>query len=246
MITMPFRVKCFLSHLVISLIVAGLSLFLIFYIWYPNPFHNALGVGQIVWLMLGIDVILGPILTLIIAKQGKKSLKIDFMVIAVVQLLALFYGLYSINKGKPVAIVFDVNRFELVQQHMIQGKDNQKILNEYKQLQNTSIPVISVRPAQNDKELEQRIKEELEMNRSSSANPQLYEPLEKNMDIIIETMKPIADLEKFNDKALAEQIIAKYPQADGFLLLVASEKNISVLIDSKNKVFVAVVDARPW
>lgn len=246
MTVIPFRIKYFLSHFIISLIIAGLSLFLIFYIWYPNPLHKALGVGQLVWLMLGIDVILGPILTLIIAKQGKKSLKVDLAFIGLIQIIALLYGLYSIDKGRPVAIAFDVNRFELVQKHMIQGNDNQKILNEYQQIQSTHIPVVSVRPAKDDKELEQRIKEELEMNRSSSANPQLYEPLEKNMNIVLQEMKPISDLFKFNDKKNVDEILVDYPQADGFLLLVASEKNITVLIDSKNNVFVAVVDLRPW
>lgn len=246
MAIIPFRIKYFLSHLVISLLVAGLSVFLIFYIWYPNPLQNALGVGQVVWLMLGIDVVLGPILTLIIAKQGKKSLKMDLTIIGLVQLLALFYGLYSIDKGRPVAIAFDVSRFELVQKHMIQGDDNKRILNEYRQIQNNRIPVVSVRPAQTEEELQQRIKEELEMNRSSSANPQLYEPLEQNMDMILQSMKPISDLAQFNDQKIAEQIITDYPQADGFVLLVASEKNMTVLIDSKNKVFIAVVDARAW
>lgn len=246
MAIIPFRIKYFLSHLVISLLVAGLSVFLIFYIWYPNPLQNALGVGQVVWLMLGIDVVLGPILTLIIAKQGKKSLKMDLTIIGLVQLLALFYGLYSIDKGRPVAIAFDVSRFELVQKHMIQGNENKRILKEYQHMQNNRIPVVSVRPAQTEEELQQRIKLELEENRSSSANPQLYESLEKNIDIISQHMKPIQDLAKFNDKVLVEQIISDYPQADGFLVLVSSEKNITVLMDSKNRAFVAVVDARPW
>lgn len=246
MMKLPFRIKYFLSHLFISLLIAGISLFLIFQIWYPNPLHTALGVGQVVWLMLGIDVVLGPLLTLVIAKQGKKSLKMDLVVIGLVQLLALAYGLYSIDKGRPAAIAFDVNRFELVQKNMVQGADSYAIIKDYKNTQSQSIPIVSVRPAKDSEELEVRIQQELEMGVSSSANPQLYEPLEKNMDIVIGKMKPIADLEKFNDKALVEQIIAEHPQADGFLLLVASEKNMTVLVDSKDKAFVAVVDARPW
>lgn len=243
---MPFRFKCFLSHLLISLLIAGATLFLIFQIWYPSPLHTALGVGQVVWLMLGIDVVLGPLLTLVIAKQGKKSLKMDLAVIGLVQLVALAYGLYSIDKGRPVAIAFDVNRFELVQKYMVRGADNHTVIKDYQNAQNQNIPIISVRPAQSSEELEERITAELQMGVSSSANPELYEPLEKNMEIIIESMKPIADLAKFNDEALAKQIIIKYPQADGFLPLVASEKNITALIDSKNKAFVAVVDTRPW
>lgn len=242
----PFRIKYFLSHLLISLLIAGASLFMIFGVWYPSPLHTALGIGGLVVMMLAIDVILGPLLTLVLAKEGKKGLKTDLIVIGVVQLTALFYGLYSIDKGRPVAIAFDINRFELVQKHMIIGDDKKALLKQYIENQDRAIPVVAVRPAENENELAKRMENELELGIMASADPELYEALDKNFEIIARSSKPIADLPKFNDKALAEQIIIKYPQADGFLPLVASEKNITALIDSKNKAFVAVVDTRPW
>lgn len=242
----PFRIKCFLSHLLISLLIAGISLFLIFQIWYPAPLHIALGVGELAVMMLAIDVILGPLLTLVLAKEGKKGLKTDLTVIGIVQLTALFYGLYSIDKGRPVAIAFDINRFELVQKHMIIGDDKKTLLKQYVESQDRSIPVVAVRPAKDENELAKRMRNELELGIMASANPELYETLDENFEVIIRSSKPMADLPKFNDKALAEQIMMQYPQADGFLPLFGSANTKTVLIDSKNKVFVAVVDARPW
>lgn len=242
----PFRIKYFLSHLLISLLIASASLFLIFKVWYPAPLHTALGIGGLVVMMLAIDVILGPLLTLVLAKEGKKGLKMDLIVIGIVQLTALFYGLYSIDKGRPVAIAFDINRFELVQKHMIIGDNKKAIVKQYADSQGVRIPVVAVRPAKDENELAKRMKNELELGIMASADPELYETLDKNFEVIAHSSKPIQDLPKFNDKVLAEQIMAQYPQADGFLPLVANEKNISVLIDGKNKTFVAVVDARPW
>lgn len=242
----PFRLKYFLSHLLISLLVAGASLFLIFKIWYPAPLHTALGVGGLAIMMLAIDVVLGPLLTLVLAKEGKKGLKMDLIVIGIVQLTALFYGLYSIDKGRPVAIAFDINRFELVQKHMIIGDDKKALLKQYVESQGRSIPVVAVRPAKDESELAKRMKNELELGIMASADPELYETLDKNFEIIMRSSKPIADLSKFNDKALAEQIMAQYPQADCFVPLFGSAKTTTILINGENKSFVAVVEMRPW
>lgn len=243
---LPFRLRYFLSHLLISLLVASCSLLVIFKVWYPTPLHTALGISGLVVMMLAIDVILGPLLTLMLAKEGKKELKTDLMIIGIIQLSALFYGLYSINKGRPVAIVFDINRFELVQKHMITSDTNQAIIKQYANHQNTRVPVASVRPPKDIDELAERMQTELDTALSSTARAELYEPLQKNIDIIIKEMKPMSDLARFNDETLAKQIVAKYPQADGFLPLIASSKNITVLIDSKNKTVVSIIDARPW
>lgn len=241
-----FRFKYFFGHLVISLAIALLSLYLVFYIWYTAPLDKAVGVGEIILIMLGIDVTLGPLLTLVLAKEGKKGLKFDLIVIGIVQLLALGYGLYSVDKGRPVAIAFDINRFELVQKHMIIGDDKKVPLKQYAKSQGRFIPVVAVRPAENENELAKRMENELELGIMASADPGLYEALDKNFEIIARSSKPIADLSKFNDKAFAEKVMAQYPQADMFLPLAGSAATLTVLVDGKTQSFVAVVDARPW
>ena len=46
-----------------------------------------------------IDVILGPLLTLLVYKQGKKTLLFDLTVIVLLQISALGYGLWTISQG---------------------------------------------------------------------------------------------------------------------------------------------------
>lgn len=242
---LPFRFRYFLSHLLISVLVAGISLFLIFGIWYPAPLHRALGVGELVILMLAIDVILGPLLTLVLAKEGKKGLKMDLVLIGMVQLSALFYGLYTVNQGRPVAIAFDINRFEIVINHTVKGDDSRQMLQQYQNEQSTRIPVVSIRPARNEEEQAKRMKDELENNIMTNANPALYESVARNIDIIKQTMKPIDRFAKLNGER-ADEILKQYPNADGFLPLAGSAKTLTVLVDTKNKQFVAVVDANPW
>lgn len=245
MIIQSLRIRYFLSHLIVSVVIASVSLYVVFCIWYPKPLDIAVGVGNVTLIMLAIDVIIGPLLTLMLVKKNKKYLKLDLITIAILQILALLYGLYSINKGRPVVIAFDVNRFELVQKHMV--KDNhQTIIKQYAKEQGKNIPVVSIRPAKDEKELVERMHQELEQNITVSANATLYEPLTKNMDIISKEMKPISELSKFNNKDNVTSVLTQYPQADGFLPIISSGKNLTVLIDSKNKVFVSVVDLRPW
>lgn len=242
------RLRYFLGHLLISSIVALASLYLVFYIWYPSPFDIALGVGHIILIMLAIDVTLGPLLTLILAKEGKKNLKFDLAIIAIIQLSALFYGLYSVEKGRPVWVAFDHSRFELVQKFMI-DRDKDKELSESHDYQKESLGTplwVSVRPAKNRQEQDDWMFYELETGISPAMRPALYAPLADNMDRVIQEKLPLTDLNKFNSKAEIDKILDKYPNADGFLPMRASEIDMAVLVDSKDKSFIKVVNLRAW
>lgn len=243
-----FRLRYFVSHLLISFIVAGFSLYLIYGIWYPSPFDVAIGVGHIILIMLAIDVTLGPLLTLFLAKEGKKGLKFDLVVIAIVQLSALLYGLNSVEKGRPVWVGFDYNRFELVQQYMIDREKDKNVatLPAY-QKETWGSPIwVSVRPSKDREEQDDWMLYELDTGTSPAMRPALYAPLADNMDRVIKEKLPLSDLNKFNDKSLVELILAKYPNADGFLPMRTSEIHMTVLVDSKDKGFIKVVDLRPW
>lgn len=111
---MPARLKAFLLHLAASALVALLALLLVFKLWYPAPLHAALGVTHILLLLLLIDVVLGPLLTLLIYKVGKKTLVMDLTIIAALQLAALGYGLWTVAEGRPDWIVYNVDRFDVV------------------------------------------------------------------------------------------------------------------------------------
>ena len=96
---MSKRIKFFLSHFFISLLIALLAVGLVFVVWYPEPLAKATSVTHIFLMLLVIDVILGPFLSLLVYKEGKKSLKFDLTVIIIIQLSALCYGIYNIAEG---------------------------------------------------------------------------------------------------------------------------------------------------
>ncbi len=67
-------------------------------------------------MLVGVDLVLGPLLTMIVYRHGKSGLKFDLSVIALVQLAALIYGANILYEEKPHYLVFVIDRLEFVAQ----------------------------------------------------------------------------------------------------------------------------------
>jgi hypothetical protein len=109
------RYKAASIHLGISAILAIIVISLLVFIWYPWPYFKEIDGWPLVAMIIGIDVILGPLLTLIVFKQGKKTLRFDLSVIALIQICALSYGVWIGYSSRVVYAVFVENQFYLVQ-----------------------------------------------------------------------------------------------------------------------------------
>lgn len=86
------RFQAALIHLLISTLVVGTVVGVVYWLWYPEPTFGIVGVLPIILMLVGIDLVLGPLLTMIVYKHGKPGLKFDLSVIALVQIAALVYG----------------------------------------------------------------------------------------------------------------------------------------------------------
>lgn len=102
-------------HFLISLIVGLGLLALCWFIWYPAPMLMAIGGHEIFLLIVGIDVVLGPLLTLIVFKSGKKSLKFDLTTILLLQIAAMAYGVSTLLEARPAYVAALGDRFQVVQ-----------------------------------------------------------------------------------------------------------------------------------
>ena len=105
------KLKAAIIHLVLSILVIGLFFSLVYFIWYPKPFFEISGVIEPFKLLIIVDVIIGPLLTFIVYKKGKKSLKLDLSVIAALQISALIYGAITINEGRANLMIFNQGQF---------------------------------------------------------------------------------------------------------------------------------------
>lgn len=83
-------------------------------LWYPHGLYRLADFDRILLIMLGIDIVAGPLLTLIVYKQGKSSLKFDLATIGLLQTGFFLYGLHTLAGGRPVFLVATDMRFNLV------------------------------------------------------------------------------------------------------------------------------------
>lgn len=230
---MKFRLLCFGSHLFVSFIIALLSLLLVFWLWYPSPLDKALGVADIFLLLLCIDVIVGPLLTVLVAKQGKKTLKMDFFTIGILQLAALSYGLYIVAQGRPVWMVYDNNRFEVVQAfEAVTHPDSSSPF----QLRVTGAQwgaVVASVPAS--------------ISRGNAYYQQQF--LQAYEAVALDAGSraiPLEVLKRFNDPAKIDGLLSHYPEANGYIPMVAKEKALVVLVNKSVGQPIAILDASPW
>jgi len=109
------RFQAFAIHLLISSAVLGAFLAFVFLVWYPQPFFVVEGLVQIVWVLVGVDIVLGPALTLVVFKTGKPGLKRDLSIIAAIQIIGFIYGANTFYQERPYfAVFYDSDYFEVI------------------------------------------------------------------------------------------------------------------------------------
>lgn len=109
------RIRASSIHLAISLLVGVILLSLLWFVWYPSPMLTAIGGHEILLLIVGIDVFIGPLLTLVVFKSGKRSLKFDLATIALLQIAALIYGTSTLWEARPAYVAALGDTFQVVQ-----------------------------------------------------------------------------------------------------------------------------------
>jgi hypothetical protein len=114
---MKFRLKACGLHLAASATALALVCATLYLGWYRWPGWYLTGLPHILLLMVGVDVALGPFLTLVVASPGKaqRVLARDIVIIVIVQLTAFVYGTTVLWQGRPLYYAFSVNQLQIVQ-----------------------------------------------------------------------------------------------------------------------------------
>jgi hypothetical protein len=234
-------------HLAICALVAAILLALFWFIWYPAPLFKAVGGQEIFLMLLGVDIVLGPLLTLVVFKTGKKSLKFDLAVIGAVQVAALAYGVFTLLSGRPVYVAALGYRFDLIQANEV-GEE---------QLAPTkaSLPLwgpiwVGIKPATDKQERDRMMFSGL-AGFDYGHYPQYHAPLETMREEILKNAKPISELRTKNVARDAE--ITAWLRAHGqtddavvFQGLKARAEDMAVIMDAKTAIVIGVAPFKPW
>lgn len=110
------KLRAALLHGIVTLLVALVSALVVFYLWYPAPLASRTGGTGLYFLVLLVEVCLGPLMSLVIFNPQKQRSELirDYFFVGCIQMLALIYGVHSTYIARPVYKAFVVDRFEIV------------------------------------------------------------------------------------------------------------------------------------
>lgn len=116
MVISSFRIKAVSIHFACSVLIIGLVSLLSLVLWFPYPYYEIDGTLKALMLIFCVDVIIGPLITLVISNNKKplKELILDFSLVLLLQLTALGYGISEIYKQRVVALVLLQGELHLV------------------------------------------------------------------------------------------------------------------------------------
>ena len=110
------RLRAASIHLALSALVAALVAALVFVYWYPMPYRIVSGGQELFWLVIAVDVVLGPLITFAVFDRRKPwaGLRRDLAVVAALQLAGLGYGLYTVEQARPAVLALERDRIRVV------------------------------------------------------------------------------------------------------------------------------------
>lgn len=172
------RLKVAACHFFISLIIIASLVLWATHVWYPD-YTRTQGFMNILWILAGVDITLGPLLTAIVFDSRKKSLKFDLGVIILLQLSALIYGATTLFIARPVFIVFNVDRLTVVSAVDIPEQELEKAPPRYQDFSCSGPLLVGARLPRNPEESDRLLSLALRDHIDLPQLPQYYEPYEK-------------------------------------------------------------------
>jgi len=115
MILSNSRIKAFLIHLLLSVSVVSVFLYFVYFIWYPFPFDYFYTPFDVLKIVLGVDLVLGPLLTLVLydIKKKKSELRKDISIVVLVQIVAFIWGAHVTYSTRPIFLIFSNYTFHM-------------------------------------------------------------------------------------------------------------------------------------
>lgn len=245
------RWKAAAIHLGLSVIVGILVGASIFLFLYPQELLGATGGKALFALIVGVDVVVGPLLTLLVFDTRKTSLKFDLSVIVILQLCAFCYGAYVTVQARPAYLVYSVDRFELVTAaELAYFESPDEAPPEYR-----SAPwagpklVAAVLPS--DPVERQRLLFISVTGTDLQHFPKYYRPYDAERGRVLKQGQPLASLAARRSESkdvIAKWLARNHRELDQVrvLPLHARKGDLTAMVDATSGAFLGAVDVDPW
>lgn len=224
-------------HFVGSMTVALLAAALVFGLWFPYPYRELAGGRELFLLIIAVDVVCGPLLTLVLFNPAKPRAELwrDMGWVVIIQLAALGYGLQVVWQARPVYLVHEIDRFKVISSPHLP-------VEEVAQLPLTLRPnwlsgpiTVAIRPPKDEAERNKVLFESVQGGRDYAERPEFYLPYEGAAALkSLQRAKPLAVfLDKQPSQRSAAESLARSKGLDMaqlvYLPVVARQDWVAVL-----------------
>lgn len=183
------------THLVVSVFVAGLTAVLVFGVWYLWPLYELVSGRELFWLVVGVDVVCGPLLTMVLWNPAKprRELVQDLSLVAAVQIAALTYGMHTVAIARPVHLVFETDRIRVITASEIEAAELLQAPPGLRELPWTGPTLISLRAPRDSQELVDSIDLAV-AGQDTSLRPGWWQPYEMGLPLLLQRAKRLDEL----------------------------------------------------
>ena len=238
-------------HLMISAGIAAGVLALMLGVWNGPTLFVAKGGAGLALIVIGVDVVMGPALTLAVFRSGKRGLKFDLAVIALLQLTALLYGCYVVSLARPAYIVFVKDQFQVA----TVAELDPKLLAEAKDPHYRRAPWSGPEWVYGEWPKDHEEQQNLMFSGLAGVDlqhfPKYYAPYEQGKEQILEKALPLPDVYKTDPEAA--KVIDQWVASSGtdtqnlrYLRLRGRVAWVAVLIDARTAVPVKMLIAEKF
>ena len=245
------RWKAASIHLSISIAVGLLVFALLFLVWFPQPYFDAAGGQHLILVLLGVDLVLGPLLTLILFKSGKKGMLFDLYLIGLVQSAALVYGMHVIVQARPAFIVAAIDRFNVVAANELDPADLAKASRpEFRSISWTGPRLVAARlPTDPEKSL--ALMNSGLAGKDIEKFPEYYVPYAEEANGLLAHAKKIDGLRHSSpaaEVAVSAWLDKHHRDSDSvvWLPIVARQASSTMLLDAHSGEVLDALSINPW
>lgn len=196
-----------------------------------------------------VVIVVGPVLTILLFKPGKKGLLLDLVLIGVFQITAIVFGTYTLYEKRPLFLVFSVDRFVVVSKDDIDTSQLEPnvLLPNFNQ---KPIPVYARLPENKEKK-SQLLQEVMAGKPDLEYRAEYYEPMSSNIpDVVSHSI----DSDRFSDNSFVEgNLIYDFVtqhcstvESCAYLPLLGKKKDMLLVLNRENGNVFGAVDVDPW
>ena len=242
------RTKATILHFCVSSFIVGNVLAVIFLLWYPYPYFSIVGAMDIIKVLICVDVVAGPLMTLILYKPGKWGMKFDMACVFLLQLGALAYGTHLIYTERPYYMVFAVDRFEVVSQRDVDQSQLDPVAFTQKPW---AAPIYAVARLPEDARARERVMEEtlFEGKPDIQYRPEFWATYASGLAAVAANVKPLmalASAQPLRANTIADVLVRFPDQEIVYAPVMARGVAKTLLLDKESLLPVGVLDIDPW